>query len=99
MTAATFRRATATCEAVVRSPLEELAMDSATPHIPSPSVAWSHLAASLGENSMTDAGRAGLAGPHHPLEDASQLRARLLRMIVDSEHSRKSAAAEAFNGR
>jgi hypothetical protein len=73
-------------------------MDSTT-HIPSPSVAWSHLAASQGETPMVDGGRVGLAGPHHLKEDASQLRARLLRMIVDSEHSRKTAAAEAFNGR
>jgi hypothetical protein len=73
-------------------------MDSAT-HIPSPSVAWSHLAASQGENPLVEAGKAGLAGPHHPQEDASHLRARLLRMIVDSEHSRKTAAVEAFNGR
>jgi hypothetical protein len=78
--------------------LEELAMDSTTPHIPSPSVAWSRLAASQGENPLVDAATVGLAGPHC-LEDASQLRARLLRMIVDSEHSRKTAAAEAFNGR
>jgi hypothetical protein len=42
---------------------------------------------------------ASMAGPHRHEEDASQLRARLLRMIVDSEHSRKSAATEASNAR
>ena len=73
-------------------------MDSATPHIPSPSVAWSHLAASQGENPLGDAGPSAVPGPHRP-EDAMQLRARLLRMIVDSEQSRKSAASEASHGR
>jgi hypothetical protein len=74
-------------------------MDSATPHLPSPSVAWSHLAASQGESPLGDAGSSVVPGPHRQEESASQLRARLLRMIVDSEHSRKSAAAEASHGR
>lgn len=73
-------------------------MDSTTPHLPSPSVAWSHLAASQGESPLGEAAQSPVPGPHRA-EDASQLRARLLRMIVDSEHSRKSAAAEAFNAR
>jgi hypothetical protein len=72
-------------------------MDSVTSHIPSPSVAWSHLAASQGEAVLGDS-PAGIAGPHRA-EDASQLRARLLRMIVDNEQSRKSAAADASHGR
>ena len=74
-------------------------MDSATPHIPSPSVAWSHLAASHGENPLGDAGPSAVPGPHRQEESALQLRARLLRMIVDSEQSRKSAATEASHGR
>jgi hypothetical protein len=74
-------------------------MDSATPHIPSPSVAWSHLAASQGDRVLADSARELTGGPHRPEEDAAQLRARLLRMIVDSEQSRKAAAAESFNVR
>jgi hypothetical protein len=74
-------------------------MDSATPHIPSPSVAWSHLAASQGENPLGSAGPSAVPGPHHQEESALQLRARLLRMIVDSEQSRKSAATDASHGR
>ena len=74
-------------------------MDSATPHIPSPSVAWSHLAASQGENPLGSGGPSAVPGPHHQEESALQLRARLLRMIVDSEQSRKSAATEASHGR
>ena len=74
-------------------------MDSSAPHVPLPSVAWSHLAASHGENSLPDAAGPALTGPHAHGDDSLQLRARLLRMIVDNEHTRKSVAAEAFNAR
>ena len=74
-------------------------MDSSTPHVPLPSAAWSHLAASHGENPHADAALPTLAGQHCPADDSSQLRARLLRLIVDNEHTRKSAAVEAFNAR
>lgn len=74
-------------------------MDSTTSHIPSPSVAWSHLAASQGENLLGDASPSAVPAPHRQEENASQLRARLLRMIVDSEQCRKSAATEASHGR
>lgn len=74
-------------------------MDSTSPHIPAPSAAWSHVAASQGESPLGGAAQSAELGPHCHAEDASQLRARLLRMIVDSEHSRKTAAAEAFNAR
>ena len=73
-------------------------MDSATPHIPSPSVAWSHLAASQGE--MPGAGASPvLPAGQSQVNETAQLRARLLQMIVDQEHSRKAASAEAFNAR
>ena len=73
-------------------------MDSTTPHIPSPSVAWSHLAASQGE--MTPPDTAPLTpAPTSPKDEATALRARLLRMIVDRENTRKTASAEAFHAR
>jgi hypothetical protein len=74
-------------------------MDSATPHIPSPSVAWSHVAASQGEHGLADSLRISERSLQPRKEDAAQLRARLLRMIVDSEQSRKAAAAENANAR
>lgn len=74
-------------------------MDYATPHIPSPSVAWSHLAASQGEPARPEGASTVKPAAQAAKEEASQLRARLLRMIVDKEHSRKAASAEAFNAR
>lgn len=74
-------------------------MDSAASHVPSPSVAWSHLAASQGDHVLADSRRGPSKIPNRQEEDAAQLRARLLRMIVDSEQSRKTAAAESFNAR
>ena len=75
-------------------------MDAATPHIPAPSSAWSRLAPS---NPGDLAPEAPLGStPHSALHgegNVNHLRARLLRMIVDSEHTRKAAAAEAFNHR
>jgi hypothetical protein len=75
-------------------------MDSISPHIPAPSTAWRHLAEShtgepnvpVGLNSVPTGG-AGSDG------DSIQLRARLLRMIVKSEQTRKAAAADASNAR
>jgi hypothetical protein len=72
-------------------------MESVSSHIPPPSVAWSQPAASQGD-CLSGEAASPLAGPHHAT-DATQLRARLLRMIVDSEHSRKTAATEASNAR
>jgi hypothetical protein len=68
-------------------------METAGP-IPSPSSAWSRLA-------LPASGEPSQAGGAPPKchEDAAQLKARLLRMIVNNEQSRKSAANEAFNGR
>ena len=74
-------------------------MDSAAPQIPSPSVAWSHLAASHGERVLADLARGSHEKPQRSGDEAAQLRARLLRMIVDSEQSRKAAAAEGINAR
>ncbi|HEX6960429.1 MAG TPA: hypothetical protein VF175_01070 [Lacipirellula sp.] len=74
-------------------------MDSAAPQIPSPSVAWSHLAASHGEPVLVDLARGSHEKPQRSSDEAAQLRARLLRMIVDSEQSRKAAAAEGINAR
>ncbi len=74
-------------------------MDSTSPHIPAPSLAWSHVAASQGESPLGSAAQSNAPAPHCRAEDATQLRARLLRMIVDSEHSRKTAAAEASHAR
>jgi hypothetical protein len=74
-------------------------MDSAASHLADTSRAWRHVAATHGDESAPDCARSTLAGTHRPAEDVTQLRARLLRMIVDNEHSRKTAAAEAFNAR
>jgi hypothetical protein len=74
-------------------------MDSATPPIPLPSVAWSHLAASQGEMAPSEAA-SPLTPPTGSAQEAAEaLRARLLRMIVAKEHSRKTASAEVFNAR
>jgi hypothetical protein len=66
-------------------------MDHPAPHIPLPSLAWSHLAESLNPELPPTA-------PTTPLEaeDATMLRARLLRMIVNKEQARR-AAADPFN--
>jgi hypothetical protein len=74
-------------------------MDSAPSPLPSPSGPWSHIAVTHGEFATGAGKQAALAGPHGSPENATQLRARLLRMIVDSEHSRKSAAADSFHAR
>jgi hypothetical protein len=74
-------------------------MDSATPHVPLPSVAWSQLAASQGDMGRPDAASPMMPKAPSAKEEATALRARLLRMIVDREHSRKAASAEAFNAR
>jgi hypothetical protein len=73
-------------------------MDFGTTNIPSPSTAWSRVATSR-ELPIDSGSTAAALSLQHRDDDASQLRARLLKMIVDSEHSRKSAATEAFNGR
>jgi len=74
-------------------------MDAAIPHIPATSTAWSRLAPLPASDDAFPGGPAmSPLGPQR-CEDAAQLRARLLRMIVDSEHTRKAAATEAFNGR
>jgi hypothetical protein len=73
-------------------------MDTGASPIPSPSVAWSHLAASQGEIVRADA-TPRAATPSNGKEEATALRARLLRMIVDSENSRKAASAETFHAR
>jgi len=72
-------------------------VDSASSHLPSPA-AWSELAARRLGEAIAESGVFPL-GPRVREDDASQLRARLLRLIVDSEHARKAAAIEAFNGR
>ena len=73
-------------------------MDSPTPHISSPFVALSHLAAAQGE--MPGAAVSPVtSAPHTEVDETTQLRARLLQMIVDQEHFRKAASAEAFNAR
>lgn len=69
-------------------------MDSTTPIVPSPSTGWGRLAATHGEP-------AAIVGPQPQRreDDAEQLKARLLRMIVTNEQTRKAAADEARNGR
>ena len=73
-------------------------MDSATPIIPSPSTGWGRLAATHGEPSAIAGGSNG-AQQFRREDDAAQLKARLLRMIVANEETRKAAADEARNGR
>ena len=74
-------------------------MDAATTHIPAPSSAWSRSAPSHPGDLLPETPLGSTPNTTLPGEDANHLRARLLRMIVDSEHSRKAAAAEAFNHR
>jgi hypothetical protein len=73
-------------------------MDTAGP-IPSPSAAWSRLAVPLPADLASEPERAIASGAAVRHEDAAQLKARLLRMIVKNEQSRKSAANETYNGR
>lgn len=73
-------------------------MDSVSPIIPSPSTGWGRPAAIHGEPTSM----AGMSNSQTPLrrdDDAAQLKARLLRLIVANEHTRKAAAAEAQNAR
>jgi len=75
-------------------------MDAAIPHIPATSTAWSRVPALPASDDAVAGGPAmSPLGPQRREDAAAQLRARLLRMIVDSEHTRKAAATEAFNGR
>jgi hypothetical protein len=74
-------------------------MEPASSPLPSPSSPWSHIAVTHGDFGRQGGEPLGLPGPHAAAEDAAQLRARLLRMIVDSEQSRKSTAAENFHAR
>jgi hypothetical protein len=73
-------------------------MDSATPIIPSPSTGWGRLAATHGEPTAVVGPQNG-AKPQRRDDDAEQLKARLLRMIVVNEQTRKAAADEARSGR
>ena len=73
-------------------------MDSVSPIIPSPSTGWGRPAAIHGDQN----GVVGAPTSQTPLrrdDDAAQLKARLLRLIVANEHTRKAAAAEAHNAR
>lgn len=65
-------------------------MDAAGP-IPSPSAAWSRLA-STGDSLSDSISGTSSSTPIRREDDAAQLKARLLRMIVTNEHSRKSAS-------
>ncbi len=73
-------------------------MDSATPIIPSPSSGWGRLAATHGEPTAI-VGPQGAGKSSRREDDAEQLKARLLRLIVANEQTRKAAADEARNGR
>lgn len=73
-------------------------MDSATPIIPSPSTGWGRLAATHGEPAAV-VGSSGAGKSSRREDDAEQLKARLLRLIVANEQTRKAAADEARNGR
>lgn len=73
-------------------------MDSVSPIIPSPSTGWGRPAATQGEPSGIISMPSSQSSQRHD-EDAAQLKARLLRLIVANEHTRKSAAAEAQNAR
>ena len=72
-------------------------MDSTTP-IPSPSTGWGRLAATHGEPAAVVGPQASGKSQRRE-DDAEQLKARLLRMIVANEQTRKAAADEARNGR
>ncbi|MBL9162876.1 MAG: hypothetical protein JNL18_09100 [Planctomycetaceae bacterium] len=73
-------------------------MDSITPIIPSPSTGWGRLAATQGEPAAV-VRSPGSGNSQRREDDAEQLKARLLRMIVSNEQTRKAAADEARNGR
>ncbi len=66
-------------------------MDTAGP-IPSPSMAWSRVV-SIGDPAA-DALSSTTPIPIRREDDAAQLKARLLRMIVSNEQTRKTAAGE-----
>lgn len=73
-------------------------MDSVSPIIPSPSTGWGRPAAMPGEpNGVVSMPNS--QAPQRREDDAAQLKARLLRLIVANEHTRKAAATEAQNGR
>jgi hypothetical protein len=72
-------------------------MDSAAPIIPSPSTGWGRVAATHGEHPLPGIG--GGSAVQRREDDAEQLKARLLRMIVANEQLRKAAADEARSGR
>ena len=73
-------------------------MDSTTPIIPSPSTGWGRLAATHGEPTAI-VGPQSSGKPQRREDDAEQLKARLLRLIVANEQTRKAAADEARNVR
>jgi hypothetical protein len=73
-------------------------MDSAAPIIPSPSTGWGRVAATHGEPIAIVGSQNGLK-PIRREDDAAQLKARLLRMIVTNEETRKAAADESRNVR
>ena len=73
-------------------------MDSVSPIIPSPSTGWSRPVAMHGEPTGV-INMSNSQPPQRRDDDAAQLKARLLRLIVANEHTRKAAAAEAQNGR
>ncbi len=74
-------------------------MDSTTSHIPSPSMAWSHLASTHVGESPAGTPIASTSNVVRREDEAAQLRARLLRMIEHHDHLRKAAATEAQNSR
>jgi hypothetical protein len=72
-------------------------MDSA---LPSPSAAWSRLATSPAGESLSQPERSvAPVTTRRREDDAAQLKARLLRMIVDNEQSRKSGTGESYHSR
>lgn len=73
-------------------------MDSASPIVPSPSTGWGRLAATHGDPTAVVGTPAGAKSQRRE-DDAEQLKARLLRMIVANEQTRKAAADEARSGR
>jgi hypothetical protein len=72
-------------------------MDSTAP-IPSPSVGWSRVTGLPGEP-PAEAERSAVPVAKPREEDAAQLKARLLRMIISNEQNRKHAAPQTFSGR
>ncbi|MCC6492685.1 MAG: hypothetical protein IT424_06665 [Pirellulales bacterium] len=75
-------------------------MDATTPQVPSPSLAWSRLATTLGgeppaETPIDD----GPCPSNRRVDEAAQLKARLLHLIEAHEHRRKAAATDAHVAR